>query len=130
VIYLKKGFTLIEIVAVISILAILSTVAAIGYKYYITKSKDACASSNGQVIFEAIVWSYEAAGNTINSAAIEADVEALTGFDVSNVVANLPQKTISMNYSYESKTYKLSAILTSYKVQIEDFELGRRIYEN
>ncbi|WP_163215885.1 prepilin-type N-terminal cleavage/methylation domain-containing protein [Clostridium thermarum] len=127
---MKKGFTLVEVVVVISIITILSTVTTIGYKYYINKSKDACASSNGQVIFEAIVWTYEACGNKLDSTALAANIDVLTGIPVSNMIVNNLQKTISMNYVYESKTYKLSANLSNYKVQIEDFEHGRKIYEN
>ena len=46
----KKGFTLVELLVVIAILAVLTTVAIVGYSAYVNKAKETKAQSEVQQI--------------------------------------------------------------------------------
>jgi prepilin-type N-terminal cleavage/methylation domain-containing protein len=127
--YLKKGFTLMEVIVVLSIISILSSIVTLSYRYYVNIAKDQCASSSGQEIFEAVVWSYEAKNNVIDSDCIKDDIKDLTGYEVTITSANVSTKTINLIFLSDSRTYEITADLVTNRFRIKDIEQRRFIYE-
>lgn len=123
---MKKGFTLMELIIVISIMSILASLATICYKYYIQRSKEHCVSSRGQEIFEAVAWSYEDSQNIIDTAKIINDVRTITGFDIH--IKNVSGKVITVDYEYDYIRYdiKIDFVYNSFNIYYDSG--GRLIY--
>lgn len=93
---IKKGFTLIELIVVISIIAILGGILVPKYATYITKAKTTKAEQIGRMIFVSSMRSYMVDGNFVS-----ADVNAAISEDINigNPQIGLNNVSISSNGS-------------------------------
>lgn len=124
---MRKGFTLIELIMVISIMSIIASIAAISYKYNIDRAREHCASAQGQEIIEAVIWSYEHNDNLIDRSKLIMDVKNITGFDIH--VKETAGKTVVLDYIYEAVKYDINADLVYYKFNIHADIGGKVIYD-
>lgn len=126
---MRKGFTLIELTITILMLGILISVIGISYQYYVIKSKDKCAATEAQVLYEAVVYSYESAGNIISNSFMVNSVKDLTGSDITIVEVNNNTKMLKIQFAYDCITYVISVDLTNYRFKINETGGDRVIYE-
>ncbi|MDP4091278.1 MAG: prepilin-type N-terminal cleavage/methylation domain-containing protein [Bacillota bacterium] len=124
---MKKGFTLIELIIIISIMSILAAVSVISYKYFIDRAREQCASARGYEIFEAVAWSYEDNENLVDTAKIVSVVKGITGFDIH--IKDVSGKVITMDYIYDSIKYDIKADMLCYRFYIYYDVGGELIYE-
>ena len=64
---LKKGFTIIELIVVIAVIAVLGTIVMVSVNGYIAKGRDARRKNDLSNIARALVVYYEKVGNYIES---------------------------------------------------------------
>lgn len=101
-----KGFTLVEMLVVATLIGLLSTVGMIGYQAIIRKGRDALRKSELEQIRSALeIYKSENGSYPVNSSAL-----------VPDYIASFPTdpKSPTMNYSYRritSITYQLCAHL-------------------
>ncbi|WP_026881301.1 type II secretion system protein [Clostridium akagii] len=102
---IKKGFTLIELIVVISIIAILGGILVPKYATYIIKAKETKAEQIGRMIFVSSMRSYILDESFINS-----DVNAAISEDINidNVqIASNNGSSISEDFNAEGLNYEI-----------------------
>jgi type IV pilus assembly protein PilA len=106
----NKGFTLIELIVTISILAILSTIAVPRVTGYIDKAKTTKAITIGKQIQMAAVWSYSEMGDSFNETNLLETIKLATGLQSinSSSIKNITSRTVAIEYISESKNYVLN----------------------
>lgn len=114
----KKGFTLIELVVVMAILAILSTTAIVSYRLYINKAKLQCIKSEGDEIFRAAVWSYESNNCEIDKTSLQQDLKSILSEKVT--IEKTEEKNLYVKFIYEDKNYRVKVDLNVYKYTISN----------
>lgn len=103
--YKYRGFTIIEMIVVISIISILSAITIPLYKNYIDKAKRVKAISIGQSICCAALWSYKNQKSEVNPARIKADVEDITAYPIQQVTVNKTSNTLELYFSSNNENY-------------------------
>lgn len=125
---LLRGFTLIEIIMVISIMSILSSMLIPLYKVYVDKAKNAKVLSIGQTICAAAIWSLGEQKNFGNPIKIKTDIEEITDLNVQEVPV-IYDSTVKIFFSYDRKNYVLELNTSSHVYVIRDRDKGSVIYE-
>lgn len=106
----SRGFTLIELVAVMAIIAILSSTLALNYSAYIRRADTAKAEQIGRMIYTSAMRTY-----TENEKFIKYSVVLTINEDISlddaNINVNTPSddgSSISINFSSGNNNYTVS----------------------
>lgn len=123
-----KGFTLIELMLVIALIAILYSVLVPNYKYYNNKVKAKSAVIYGQQINSAVMYSYGENNGVYNMKKIREAINNYTSVNVLNVYQENNNKIdVSVSFEFNGEEYKFI------KKSINSFELinskGKAIYE-
>jgi prepilin-type N-terminal cleavage/methylation domain len=102
----KKGFTLIEILVVISIISILSAIAIPRFKGINDKATNAKAAAIGRELFPAAMWSYKRYGSALTPTILANDIKYFTDISLNACeITNSTPKFIKLSYFSEERTY-------------------------
>lgn len=101
----SKGFTLLEVLIVISIITILAGFLIPKFMGYENKAKDVKAKNTGKQIYNAVMYTYSDKGNSLVDNDIKASVSELTGIDVS-ATGNVTKTANGYNIKYNSDSKK------------------------
>lgn len=115
----RKGITLIELVIVITILSILSSIAVVGYDIYVVKARRYNAIGAGAEIYNSVMWLYKEENKDWSRFGIKTRVKAVTDIELDNVeFINDSVSQLKLRFKHESKYYSLVVNLAdlSYKV--------------
>lgn len=127
--FTNKGFTIIEIIMVISIISILSSVLIPTYKRYIENARTAKAISIGQAISSAAIWSFSEQNKFINESRLKSDVESITDIPIQEVAIDYFNNTITLEFSSDDKSYVIELVTSSQKYLIREQGKGTVVYE-
>ena len=123
----KKGFTLIELVLVMSLLAILYSILVPNYNYYKNKVKEKSAIVYGEQINSTVIYSYGKNNGNYDTKIIRSELSKYTSIDVLDVFQDTEDnKNIKVTFKANGEQYKFN------KNSLEDFSLinskGKEIY--
>lgn len=106
---IKKGFTLIELMVTLSIMAILSSIAVPRITGYVEKAKKTKAITIGKQLQMAALWSYSEMGNSFDVSNLVETTKLVTGIQSisASSIKSITSKSVSIEYSCESKIYSL-----------------------
>jgi type IV pilus assembly protein PilA len=90
----KGGFTLIELVIVIAIISILSSIFIPNYMGYIDKANKVKIVCEGKQLFSAAIESYKESGNVFDNYQIMSTVEEITGINLKVTDINISSPNI------------------------------------
>lgn len=109
----NKGFTIVELLVVITIIGVLSSFVSVGYFGYVKKSKEAVAMAEAKEIYQAIEIGIAngAFGENLNGEAFES-VSELKNLSNENIVSAL--ETECGFYLAEGATFTLSDSAITY----------------
>ena len=122
----RKGITLIELMLVITILSILSSIAIVRYDIYVIKARRHNAIGAGLEIYNSVMWLYKEENKDWSRFGIITRVKEVADIDLDNVeFVNDTINQLKLRYKHESKYYSLVVDLAnlSYKV----IEIGSNI---
>lgn len=126
-----KGFTLIELMLVIALIAILYSVLVPNYKYYNNKVKDRSAVIYGQQINSAVMYSYGKNNGVYDMKKVREAINNYTSVNVLDVSEENNKIDVSVSFEFNGEEYKF--IKKFIKKSINSFELinnkGKAIYE-
>jgi prepilin-type N-terminal cleavage/methylation domain-containing protein len=125
----SKGFTIIEVMVVISIISILSFTIIPVYKGYIEKSKATKAVTIGQSICSAAIWSYKDQKGTISPSRVKTDIESITATSIQEVAFINNNSKMQLHFSVNSRNYVIDLDISSRAYIIKEREKGTVIYE-
>jgi type IV pilus assembly protein PilA len=100
----KKGFTLIELMLVISIIIVISGFIFPKFIKYEEKAKKVKAINAAKQIYTAVMSIYSDGSSSLNESNIKNSVKDLTG---DNVDANIGTNIINITYRSDNKPYTL-----------------------
>lgn len=104
----KDGFTLIELVTVIAIISILSSIIIPNYIGYIDKANKIKIICEGKQLFSAAIESYKESSNTFNNIQIINVVEEITGVNLTVADINVSSPSlVVINYVCCSKINRI-----------------------
>lgn len=105
----KKGFTLIELVIVIAILAILAAILVPSVTGYITKADNARDEANARTVYMAasLALAEEKDPTTVKPEELAASAATLSGLDASKITLGVVNGVIT-SVSYDSKSYTVT----------------------
>lgn len=107
-----KGFTLLEVMVVISIISILAGFLIPKFIGYENKAKTVKAISEGKQLYNAVMCAYSENGSSVAEDDVAASVNNLTGISVSGNVTK-SGNTFNINYSSDSNNYTLTVDVSS-----------------
>ncbi|ENK1242439.1 MULTISPECIES: type II secretion system protein [Clostridium] len=101
----KKGFTLIELMVVISIILILASFLVPKLSAYKDKAKDTKAINTGKQIQVAALNSYNENNESLNTSNLRKDIETFTGFIVDSASESSGGKAVDVAYKSDNENY-------------------------
>ncbi|WP_251859474.1 type II secretion system protein [Clostridium sp. Marseille-Q2269] len=101
----KKGFTLIELMVVISIILILASFLVPKLTAYKDKAKDTKAINTGKQIQVAAINSYNENNERFNSNNLKEDIETFTGITVDSTNESQPGNAVDIGYKSDNENY-------------------------
>ncbi|MFV3013724.1 type II secretion system protein [Clostridium botulinum] len=101
----KKGFTLIELMVVISIILVLASFLVPKLTAYKDKAKDTKAINTGKQIQVAAINSYNENSETFNSNNLKEDIETFTGIIVDSASESKVGKAVDIAYTSDNGNY-------------------------
>lgn len=122
----KKGFTLIELIVVMSIILVLGSFLLPKFNGYREKAQKLKVIDTGRQIYLTIVESYIEGNTDFDADKIAATTEELLGLDSIEVIGDVGQK-INISYEVDKKTYYLEFDEDSSGFIIRD-ESSKQIY--
>ncbi|EJO5346969.1 type II secretion system protein [Clostridium botulinum] len=101
----KKGFTLIELMIVISIILVLASFLVPKLTAYKNKAKDTKAINTGKQIQVAAINSYNENNETFNSNNLTNDIEIFTGVKIDSANECDGGKAVDISYKSDNENY-------------------------
>lgn len=112
----NKGFTMVELLVVITIIGVLSSFVSVGYFGYVKKSKESVAMAEAQEIYKAIEIGI--ASEAIPGCVSVADIEGLPSQDVVELLSTICGMDLPDNATVTLKagvlTYTSRGVIVSY----------------
>lgn len=126
---MKKGFTLIEVVLTLSILAIISAIAIPNYKYIKDKVYKHTLVTKSIMLTESILTNYKLNRNMTKSELQSTVDEVSKDITVKGVSYNSINKIANVDYEIDGKQLNLNFELKKNIIIIED-EDGKEIFKS
>ncbi|MCW6077241.1 type II secretion system protein [Clostridium sporogenes] len=101
----KKGFTLIELMVVISIILVLASFLVPKLTAYKDKAKDTKAINTGKQIQVAAINSYNENNESFNSNNLKEDIETFTGIKVDSASESKIEEAVDVAYKSDNENY-------------------------
>lgn len=101
----KKGFTLIELMVVISIILVLASFLVPKLTAYKDKAKDTKAINTGKQIQVAAINSYNENNESFNSNNLKEDIETFTGIKVDSASESKIGEAVDVAYKSDNENY-------------------------
>jgi len=101
----KKGFTLIELMVVISIILVLASFLVPKLTAYKDKAKDTKAINTGKQIQVAAINSYNENNESFNSNNLKEDIEPFTGIKVDSASESKIGEAVDVAYKSDNENY-------------------------
>ena len=101
----KKGFTLIELMVVISIILVLASFLVPELTAYKDKAKDTKAINTGKQIQVAAINSYNENNESFNSNNLKEDIETFTGIKVDSASESKIGEAVDVAYKSDNENY-------------------------
>lgn len=101
----KKGFTLIELMVVISIILVLASFLVPKLTAYKDKAKDTKAINTGKQIQVAAINSYNENNESFNSNNLKEDIETFTGIKVDSASESKIGEAVDVAYKSDNQNY-------------------------
>ncbi|NFQ85397.1 type II secretion system protein [Clostridium sporogenes] len=101
----KKGFTLIELMVVISIILVLASFLVPKLTAYKDKAKDTKAINTGKQIQVAAINSYNENNESFNSNNLKEDLETFTGIKVDSASESKIGEAVDVAYKSDNENY-------------------------
>ncbi|MBU5300644.1 type II secretion system GspH family protein [Clostridium sporogenes] len=101
----KKGFTLIELMVVISIILVLASFLVPKLTAYKDKAKDTKAINTGKQIQVAAINSYNENNESFNSNNLKEDIETFTGIKVDSANESKIGEAVDVAYKSDNENY-------------------------
>ncbi|EPY2271244.1 type II secretion system protein [Clostridium sporogenes] len=101
----KKGFTLIELMVVISIILVLASFLVPKLTAYKDKAKDTKAINTGKQIQVAAINSYNENNESFNSNNLKEDIETFTGIKVDSASESKIGEAVDVAYRSDNENY-------------------------
>lgn len=101
----KKGFTLIELMVVISIILVLASFLVPKLTAYKDKAKDTKAINTGKQIQVAAINSYNENNESFNSNNLKEDIETFTGIKVDSASESKIGEAVDVSYKSDNENY-------------------------
>ncbi|EDU36915.1 pilin [Clostridium sporogenes] len=101
----KKGFTLIELMVVISIILVLASFLVPKLTAYKDKAKDTKAINTGKQIQVAAINSYNENNESFNSNNLKEDIETFTGIKVDSASESKIGEAVDIAYKSDNENY-------------------------
>ena len=101
----KKGFTLIELMVVISIILVLASFLVQKLTAYKDKAKDTKAINTGKQIQVAAINSYNENNESFNSNNLKEDIETFTGIKVDSASESKIGEAVDVAYKSDNENY-------------------------
>lgn len=122
----KKGFTLIELVVVISIILIFAGFLIPKFAGYQTRAKDTKAINTAKQIQSAALSSYSEMDGEFVAASVESAVLELTGAE--DAAAKVDSGTLTVTFTSDGESYKVSITESSGTFRVDKGDPGQQIY--
>lgn len=101
----KQGFTLIELMVVISIILVLASFLVPKLTAYKDKAKDTKAINTGKQIQVAAINSYNENNESFNSNNLKEDIETFTGIKVDSASESKIGEAVDVAYKSDNENY-------------------------
>ncbi|WP_434296635.1 type II secretion system protein [Clostridium sporogenes] len=101
----KKGFTLIELMVIISIILVLASFLVPKLTAYKDKAKDTKAINTGKQIQVAAINSYNENNESFNSNNLKEDIETFTGITVDSASESKIGEAVDVAYKSDNENY-------------------------
>jgi type IV pilus assembly protein PilA len=104
----KKGFTLLELIIVCSLIALLAGLAIPNYSRYRQKAEELKAISCGNQIYNAFMLYYKGDTSKLNSPDFNSKLLNIIDYDIKSITITSEEGvTASINYLYDNLSYVL-----------------------
>lgn len=107
----SRGFTLLEVMIVISIISILAGFLIPKFIGYENKAKTVKAINTGKQIYNAVMCTYSDSGSSMDEVdedAIESSISELTGLNLDDSAVDVNSTTVVIDYTSDGKDYTVS----------------------
>jgi type IV pilus assembly protein PilA len=117
-----KGFTLLEVMIVISIISIMAGFMIPKFVGYENKAKTVKAINTGKQIYNAVMCAYSDKGSSVSDHDIVTSINELTGMGLADedVNVNSTTTTVDVDYNSDSKEYTLSVTASDGSYAVKD----------
>lgn len=127
----KKGFTLIELILVLSLITIIISIAAINYKTYKEEADRRNIIDKGIEIYNSVMWLYREDNADISSNGIKNRINLTTGILIDEVVfPSDGSSVLKLKFSYNNKYYFLELNTLNWSFDIMKLEEFKIIYSS
>lgn len=125
-----KGFTLIELIIVCSIIGILASIAAPIYTQHVKKAQKLQAVSGAVEVYNAFMWYYRENKSSTSNVLVVNHIEKVLDYDVYSVnITNTNEIKVLICYDYEDYKYNLWIYPEKSKFTVMDKD-NNPIYNN
>lgn len=130
----KKGFTLIELIVVVSIVLILSSILVPKVLGYQDKARKAKVVNTSRQIFDAAMESYTEDEGHLVLANLKKSITSVTDADVDQdsgiTLANSGDQGATITFTSDKKTYNVAVTANNNRFEVKEKDGSEVIYQN